>query len=197
LFRRQPTSQAVRAFLSRAMHDAQATPKHLISDKGSQFWCDGFKEWCRDNGIKPRFGAIGQHGSIAITERLILTLKQGIGWFLLVLLRREAFRTMLGHLAAWYNAHRPHASLAGRTPDEVYHRKRAANHQPRFEPRPRWPRASGCAKPVMLVKGAPGVRRDASASTFSSVFGAHGARRRANQTTFRHQITLVIDCFHF
>ena len=158
IFRRQPTSAEVRALLGRTMHKAQATPKHLISDKGSQFWCDGFKEWCRDNGMKPRFGAIGRHGSIAITERLILTLKQGIGCFLMVSLRRETFRLALGHLATWYNEHRPHTSLGGRTPDEVYHRKRPANRQPRFEPRPRWPRASACAKPVTFVKGKPGVR---------------------------------------
>ena len=99
LFRRQPTSADVRAFLGRSIGDAHATPKHLISDKGSQFWCDGFKEWCRDNGIKPRFGAMGQHGSIAITERLILTLKQGIVWFPLVPLRQAMFRQALGHLA--------------------------------------------------------------------------------------------------
>ena len=158
LFRRQPTSADVRAFLGRAMHDAHATPKHLISDKGSQFWCEGFKEWCRDNGIKPRFGAIGQHGSIAITERLILTLKQGIVWFPLVPLRQAMFRQALGHLATWYNEHRPHMSLCGKTPDEVYHRQRPANRLPRFEPRPHWPRASACAKPVTLVKGVPGVR---------------------------------------
>ncbi|MFI5378344.1 MAG: hypothetical protein ACHRHE_03480 [Tepidisphaerales bacterium] len=71
---------------------------------------------------------------------------------------RERFQSTLGHLAAWYNEHRPHASLDGRTPDEVYHRRRPANLQPRFEPRPRWPRASACAKPVTLVRGAPGVR---------------------------------------
>ncbi|MGA2498792.1 MAG: hypothetical protein ABSH20_13700 [Tepidisphaeraceae bacterium] len=127
-------------------------------DKGCQFWCDGFKEWCRDNGINPRFGAIGRHGSIAITERMILTLKKGIGPFLMVPLRRETFRLALGHLAAWYNEHRPHMSPGGKTPDEVYHRKRAANGRPRFEPRPRWLRASAYAKPVTLVKGIPGVR---------------------------------------
>jgi hypothetical protein len=70
----------------------------------------------------------------------------------------ERFRLALGHLAAWYNEHRPHMSLGGRTPDEVYHGQRPANRQPRFEPRPRWPRASACARPVTLVKGMPGVR---------------------------------------
>ena len=158
LFSRQPTSEAVRAFISRARYRVRATPRHLISDKGPQFWCDGFKKWCRKKGIKPRFGAVGRHGSIAVTERLILTLKQGIVRLLLVPLRRERFRLELDRLAAWYNEHRPHMSLGGRTPDEVYHCQRPANCLPRFEPRPGWPRCSACAKPVTLVKGKPGVR---------------------------------------
>ena len=45
LFLRQPTSAAMRAFLDRVMHAAGATPKHLVSDKGRQFWCDGFRRW--------------------------------------------------------------------------------------------------------------------------------------------------------
>jgi hypothetical protein len=49
-------------------------------------------------------------------------------------------------------------ALRGRTPDEVYHDVRPANREPRFEPRPHWPRRSSCAAPVMLVKGRPGVR---------------------------------------
>jgi hypothetical protein len=56
----------------------------------------------------------------------------------------------------WYNGHRPHTSLDGRTPDEVYFNLRPANRQPRFEPRARWPRGSPCARPRVLVKGAPG-----------------------------------------
>ena len=91
-------------------------------------------------------------------ERLILTLKQGIAWLTLVPLRREAFLRELRYLAAWYNSHRPHMTLGGRTPDEVYHRLRPMNRQPRFEPRAKWPRSSPCAKPVTLVKGQPGVK---------------------------------------
>jgi hypothetical protein len=49
-------------------------------------------------------------------------------------------------------------SLGGQTPQEVYRRQRPANRQPRFEPRPHWPRPSPCAKPVTLVKGKPVVR---------------------------------------
>lgn len=101
---------------------------------------------------------MGRHGSIAVIERLILTLKQNIAWLLLIPLRRQAFFRELACLALWYNLDRPHMSLDGRTPDEVYHQLPAGNRQPRFEPRPQWPRRSRCAKPVSLVKGKQGVR---------------------------------------
>ncbi len=158
LFWREPTSEAMRAFLGRVMHAVKAKPRHLVTDKGPQFRNKDFKPWCRRKGIKPRFGAIGQHGSIAVVERLILTLKQCIAWLLLLPLRREAFRRELLELAEWYNAERPHMSLGGRTPDEVYHGRFPANRKPRFEPRSKWPRGSPCARPWALVQGKPGVR---------------------------------------
>lgn len=74
-FRRQPNSEAVRAFLGRTIQRVKASPKHLICDKGSQFFCEGFEVWCRRPEIKPRFGAVGQHGSIAIVERRSLPSK--------------------------------------------------------------------------------------------------------------------------
>ncbi len=72
-------------------------------------------------------------------------------------LRRKVLARNLQESILWYNAHRPHTSLRGRTPDEVYHRIFPANRRPRFEPRSAWPRALPCAKPVTLVRGQPGV----------------------------------------
>jgi transposase InsO family protein len=109
-------------------------------------------------GVRLRFGAIREHGSIAVIERLTLTLKQSIAWLTLVPLRRRAFLRALRYLATWYNRHRPHITLGGRRPDEVYHGLGPINCQPRFEPRANWPRSSPCAKPVTLVKGQPGAR---------------------------------------
>ncbi len=91
-------------------------------------------------------------------ERLILTLKQSIAWLTLVPLWRPAFLRELRDLATWYHRHRPHMTLGGRTPDEVYHRLGPMNRQPRFEPRANWPHSSPCAKPVTLVKGQPGTK---------------------------------------
>ncbi len=159
VFKKEPHSQHVRAFLGRVMHQAQAKPKYLICDQGKQFWCEGFKDWCRHRkGIRPRFGAVGQHGSIAVVERFIQTVKVECTRRLLVSLRVKTIRQELSWFTVWYNQHRPHSTLGGRTPDEVYFRQRPANRSPRFEPRALWPRPAPCALPQVLVKGQPGVR---------------------------------------
>jgi hypothetical protein len=81
-----------------------------------------------------------------------------VGWLLLVPLRREAFCKELLLLAKWYNEHRPHSSLHGRTPNEVYYDHFPANRKPRLELRDCWPRGSPCARPWALVKGKAGAR---------------------------------------
>ena len=159
VFARQPTSVAVRAFLGRAIAKAGTAPKHLVCDRGSQFDCRGFRDWCQRSGIKPpRYGAIGQHGSIAVVERFIRTLKDGCTRLFLVPYHHEAFLRELRFFSEWFNEARPHTTLGGRTPNEAYRAARPANRSPRFEPRPRWPRRSPCARPQTLIKGQPGVR---------------------------------------
>jgi len=54
---RPPSSRAIQKFLERTIQKNGAKPKYIITDKGSQFWCDGFKGWCKGKKIKPRFGA--------------------------------------------------------------------------------------------------------------------------------------------
>src|SRR5207245_2086493 len=58
----------------------------------------------------------------------------------------------------WYNQHRPHSTLGGQTPDELYFERFPANRRPRLEPRSTWPRGSPCALPHALVAGKPGAR---------------------------------------
>jgi transposase InsO family protein len=65
----------VRQFIGRCITTAGTAPKYLVCDKGVQFWNEGFKRWCKRKAIKPRYGAIGKHGSIAVIERFIRSLK--------------------------------------------------------------------------------------------------------------------------
>jgi putative transposase len=157
VYRSPPSSIEVRTFLGRTIRQVGAAPPHLICDKGCQFWCNGFKRWCKRRGIAPRFGAVGKHGSIAIVERFIRTMKQEGTRRMFVSYCHKKFHSDLKLLLDWYNEHRPHTSLQGRTPNETYHRRRPANQSPRFETRVQWPRPAPCATPRTLVKGQPGV----------------------------------------
>jgi putative transposase len=158
VFKDPPTSEHVRAFLGRAIAKCGAAPKYLISDSGPQFLNDDFKEWCRSKGIRPRYGAVGQHGSIALIERFFKSLKNEWLRCILISFRIESMRKELTSYSMWFNQHRPHQSLGGRTPLEVYEEQTPANEKPRFEPRSRWPRHSRCARPQAQVKGQCGVR---------------------------------------
>ena len=158
-FKGQPSCQEVCGFLGRTIAKAKKAPRHIVCDRGGQFDCPAFRKWCRRKGIqRPRYGAIGKSGSIAVVERVILTIKCLLSRLLLVPYRRQAFLRELTEIVAWYNESRPYTWLGGRTPNEVYFAKFPANRRPRFEPRSRWPRGSTCAKPWALVRGSPGTK---------------------------------------
>jgi putative transposase len=158
IFPKPPTSLAIRIFIGRSISDANAVPDHLICDKASIFSCEDFKWWCRRKSIRVRYGAIGKHGSIAVVERFIKTMKNEATRRIVVPLRQAGFRRELASFFAWYNEHRPHTTLHGKTPNEVYFRFRPANERPRIEPRERWPRRTPCAVPRTLIAGQPGDR---------------------------------------
>jgi len=105
-----------------AAFTAFGTPKHLISDKGSVFKSAAFEDLLRTWQVKHRFGAVGKHGSIAVTERVIRTLKYE--W-----LFRAPVITSFAHLerlclefTEWYNGWRPHQSLGGAVPNDLFRR---------------------------------------------------------------------------
>ena len=153
-----PSSLQIRHFLGQSIAKTGRSPKYIICDKGRQFWNDDFKEWCRRKTIDPRFGAVGKHGSIAVIERFILTLKKDYTRFTLVPSSRNTFFRELQLFVCWYNEHRPHTFLAGKTPHEAYYRLFGNNRIFRFEPRSRWPVNSPCASPQAPINGRPGTR---------------------------------------
>jgi len=96
-------------------------PKHIISDQAKVFVGDAFAALLSQGNIKPRFGAVGKSGSIAVTERVIKTLKYE--W-----LRRVPIIKSFDHLMSlctefesWYNTWRPHMTLDGFRPDDLYY----------------------------------------------------------------------------
>ena len=178
VFPKKPDSRAVCTFLESVIRCAGSRPRYLVCDKDKVFWCKTFKDWCRSKGVKPRYGAVGEHGTIAVVERAIRTLKNGCTRRILVPQRRREFHRELMFFLNWYNEYRPHMTLEGRTPNEVYFRRRPANRFPRLEPRQQWPRRSRCAKPRTLVAGQPGDR-------FSLEVGYHDGRRHLPVVSLR------------
>jgi hypothetical protein len=107
-----------------ALEDAFAqhgAPRHIITDQEGVFTSDVFGGLLHEWDGKQRFGAVGRHGSIAVTERVILTLKYE--W-----LKRVSVIRGLDHLSQLlhafeihYNEYRGHATLGGAVP-QVIHR---------------------------------------------------------------------------
>ena len=158
VFKRRPDSEEVTDALSQIARQAgvKPEPKYLIVDQGPEFKCEHFeKVWCPAMNIQPRFGAVGRRGSVAVVERFHRTLKELLRQITIAEEQSE-FEREVALIIDWYNEYRPHDTLGGRTPNEVHFSRSAANEQPRFEPRPHWPRGSPCAKPQVNVKGEPG-----------------------------------------
>ncbi len=78
----------------------------------------------RARRIKHRFGAVGKHGSIAVTERVIWTFKYE--WLFRVPLIKgfDHLTSLCSNFVIWYNGWRPHMTLSGARPDDVYARDR-------------------------------------------------------------------------
>ena len=166
LFKRPPTSVEVRAFLGRTMSKAGASPKYIVCDKGRQFWNPAFKKWCKRRNIDPRYGAVGKSGSIALVERFIKSLKYEWLRRIIIPLRAERMGEELSCYTAWFNEHRPHQSLGGRSPFEVYEDRTPANETARLEPRKSWPEQSPCATPQARLRCEPGVQLQLVVSLF-------------------------------
>ncbi len=156
VFAKRPNCREFCTFLGRTI-GRTAKPKYTICDRDGIFDCHAFRSWVERKRIKPpRYGKAGEHGSIAVVERFILSMKTELIGRISVPMRREAFLRELRCYQEWFNESRPHTTLAGKTPSEVYRGLRPANRRPRTEPRRRWPRGSPCAKPWALVAGKPG-----------------------------------------
>jgi len=106
-----------------AMEEAFAqhgAPRHLIRDQEKIFISDAFRDLLILWDVKHRFGAVGKHGSIAVTERVILTLKYE--WLKRVPVIRglDHLGQLLGDFVLWYNEYRGHATLGGAVPSLIH-----------------------------------------------------------------------------
>ena len=167
VFKESPSSAAMQSLLNRTIKKESAKPKYLICDKGKQFWCESFKDWCGQKGIRPRFGAVGKKGSIAVIERFIGSLKSECMDVILVPIRERDFRRELAIFSDWYNRHRPHSAHHGQPPVEIHHGMKPAGLRSRLEPRTRWPAGASSKTSASGEHGA----------TFRLEVGHHSGRR--------------------
>ena len=158
VFRKKPSSMDITTFLGKAISKAGKAPRHIITDRDKSFDCKVFRNWCKRKDIRPRYGAVGNSGSIAVVERFIRTMKNECTRKILVPYRLDGIREELSYYVAWYNEYRPHTYLRGMTPKEVYETLVPANVKPRYEPRFRWPPEIRCSSPQAVVLGKPGAK---------------------------------------
>ena len=79
-----------------------------------------YLKWCGKKKIKPRFGAIGKYGSIAIIERFNRTFKDECTRRIFVPFNINDMRNEVAIFITWYNEFRPHQHLKASPPEEVY-----------------------------------------------------------------------------
>jgi transposase InsO family protein len=126
-------------------------------DQGSQFTAREFRALVKRQGIRIRYGAVGETHSLGLIDRFFRTFKESLrprG------VRPWSLRELTGrlHLALVHYAYvRPHASLAGFTPVEVYYGIRGHLPQPAPPPRGR-PGDPGPKVPFDFVFLDPGHR---------------------------------------
>ncbi|MEW6368016.1 MAG: DDE-type integrase/transposase/recombinase, partial [Acidobacteriota bacterium] len=71
---RQPDTASIVAVLGSAFR-LQGSPNHMVTDKGPVFTGADFRGFLAKHNVKARTGAVGKHGSVSITERVIESLK--------------------------------------------------------------------------------------------------------------------------
>jgi transposase InsO family protein len=101
--------------------DKHGSPKHIISDQASVFTGDVFAELLEQWNVKPRLGAVGKHGSISLAERVIETLQYERLKRVAIIRDFDHLVKLCGEFEDWYNRWRPHMTLDGLRPDDVYY----------------------------------------------------------------------------
>lgn len=108
----------------------QRQPRGVIhhSDRGSQYTSYAFGKRCREAGVMPSMGSVGDAYDNAMAESFFATLEREV-------LNRRRFRSqaearmaVFEWIEGWYNPHRRHSGLGYRSPvnyERAHHQARA------------------------------------------------------------------------
>jgi putative transposase len=119
-------TQLVLAALDMALQ--QRRPHEVIhhSDQGTQYTSIAFGQRCREAGVRPSMGSVGDCFDNALCESFFATLECELldrGRFRT---QEEARRAVFEFLEGWYNRHRRHSALGYLSPTEFERRAEAA-----------------------------------------------------------------------
>ena len=110
------------AFCMEAVEEAMeryGAPDIFNTDQGSQFTSEAFTGLLKDNGIRTSMDGRGSWRDNVFIERLWRSVKYEEVYLRAYESVSEA-RAGLGRYFEFYNANRPHSSLGGITPDQLY-----------------------------------------------------------------------------
>ena len=96
----------------------QRRPEGTIhhSDQGSQYTALGFGQRCKDAGVRPSMGSVGDCYDNAMCESFFATLECELIDRESYANRTEARLSLFDYIEGWYNPHRIHSSLDYRSP---------------------------------------------------------------------------------
>ncbi len=117
VFFTEPSANAIAELFHEAV-DRFGVPRHFVSDQGSQFTAESFRNLLKDLDVRQRFGAIGETGSIALIERLWRSFKDLSRVRTFKPLVLEDLKRRLRLSLTYYAHYRPHQGLGGATPAE-------------------------------------------------------------------------------
>ena len=103
----------------------QRRPVQVIhhSDQGSQYTAIAFGKRCREAGVRPSMGSVGDCYDNALCESFFATLECELLDRHTLHSRKEAGQTVFHFIEGWYNPHRRHSSIGYASPVryEIYH----------------------------------------------------------------------------
>jgi len=97
---------------------AQRRPKDVIhhSDQGSQYTSLAFGSRCREAGVRPSMGSVGDAYDNAMCESFFSTLEAELLSRYRFQSQAEARMACFGYIEGWYNPHRRHSALGYLSP---------------------------------------------------------------------------------
>ena len=119
-------TQLVLAALDMALE--QRRPREVIhhSDQGTQYTSIAFGQRCREAGVRPSMGSVGDCFDNALCESFFATLECELLERCRFKSQEEARRAVFEFLEGWYNRHRRHSALGYLSPAEFERRAEAA-----------------------------------------------------------------------